>query len=302
MTTPISRVLVLGHEGFIGRRVWAAFAECSPEAKLVGRSHPAFDLTDRADAAKLVELVDEETAVVVLSGIKRQLGDTLDIFEKNMAMVVNLCRVLEKRPAARVVYFSSAAVYGEEIYNLSITEETPVRPSTNYGIAKYACERLLDKVAQQSGQGSLVVLRPPVVYGPGDVTRTYGPSGFAHAAAAGEKVVLWGDGSELREFVFVDDVSEVVRRLTFGDFDGVVNLVTGTSRSFREVLDIAVGLAPDPFEVDHRARTKDKVDHVFTGGLCARLVAGFEFTSLEEGMARTFEAEREGALVAGKRA
>jgi UDP-glucose 4-epimerase len=299
MTMPISRVLLLGHEGFIGRRVWAAFAECPPEVELLGRSHPAFDLTERADAGKLVDLVDEETAVVVLSGIKRQLGDTLDIFEKNMAMVVNLCRVLEERPAARVVYLSSSAVYGEEIHNVSITEETPVRPSTNYGIAKYACERLLDKVVHRSGQGSLVVLRPPVVYGPGDAKRTYGPSAFAHAAATGEKVILWGDGSELREFVFVDDVAEVVRRLSFSDFHGVVNLVTGTSYSFREALDIALLLAPEPFGVDQRPRTRDKVDHVFTGGLCASLVPDFEFTSLEEGTRRTFEAEREAALAAG---
>lgn len=298
MTEKVSRVIVLGHEGFIGTRVFAAFAERSPDVELVGRSLPDLDLTDADSAFGIGTLLGGSAALVVLSGIKRQFGDSLDIFEKNMAMAVNLCRVIGEHPVGRIVYFSSAAVYGEDIDDEAISEATPVAPSSNYGIAKYASERLLEK-AVHAGGGSLTVLRPPVVYGPGDVTRTYGPAGFAHAAATGQKVVLWGDGSERREFVFVDDVAEVVRGLTFTDHDGAVNVVTGTSHSFREVVDTALSLGP--FEVEERPRSKDKVDHGFDDGLLRSLVPGFESTSLGEGMRLTFEAERRHAAKDGSR-
>jgi len=77
-------------------------------------------------------LFDDGTAVIMCAAIKRQLGDDLDTFSRNVAMAVNLCRVLEKRPVARFMFFSSAAVYGEEITSLQITRKPPFNqlPST----------------------------------------------------------------------------------------------------------------------------------------------------------------------------
>ena len=79
------------------------------------------------------------------SFIKKQYGDNIDLFKKNMAMIMNLCRVIEERPIKRFIYFSSVEVYGDDIENTDITELTPVNPSTYYGVAKYAGEKLFKK-------------------------------------------------------------------------------------------------------------------------------------------------------------
>ena len=80
--------------------------------------------------------------------------------------------------------------------------------------------------------------------------------------------------------------------MTVGQTSGVLNVVSGQSRSFVDALQIVTGLVGSPPEVSSRARSKAKVDHGFdTARLCAA-VPGFTFTTLEEGLRRTLAAER----------
>ncbi|UCD15397.1 MAG: NAD(P)-dependent oxidoreductase, partial [Candidatus Omnitrophota bacterium] len=192
----IKRILILGHSGFIGSHLMRNFCDKEPQIELIGKSIPEIDLTKLEDVKSLSPFFDMETVVIMCAAIKRQFGDNLDTFSQNLAMVTNLCRILEQRLAKRFIFFSSAAVYGEDISNTNITEDTPVCPTSFYGMAKYICERLLIKNFNQSSKGSLFILRPPLIYGPGDMGSTYGPAGFIKAALNNEKITLWGDGLE----------------------------------------------------------------------------------------------------------
>jgi len=285
----IKRVLILGHSGFIGGHLVRRLREQLPDKEIVGEALPAIDLTRGEDAEKLTPLFDDGTAVIMCAAIKRQLGDDLDTFSRNVAMAVNLCRIIEKRPVARFVFFSSAAVYGEEITSLQITEETAVQPTSFYGAAKFACECLFRKIIRPPA--SLVILRPALIYGPGD-QGGYGPSGFVKTAVKGGPITLWGDGTELREFVFIEDVTRLVHQLVFHEFDGVLNIVAGKSHSFKEALDAVSQLVPTRHEVVSRPRTKPKADHAFDTARLKQLFPDFTFTGLEEGIGWTVEFER----------
>ena len=175
----IERILLLGHSGFIGRHLERFFRKSVPVADVVGRSAPEIDLTRPGDAESLAAYLGMRTAVIVCAGIKRQLGDSLDTFSQNVAMAVNLCRVLQRCPVRRCVFFSSAAVYGEEVQNVRISETTPVHPTSLYAAAKFVSECLFRKVFDSESHDALVILRPPVIYGPGDTGNGYGPTGFA---------------------------------------------------------------------------------------------------------------------------
>lgn len=287
----IRRVVILGHSGFIGDHLLKYFRSQSPEIKTAGFSAPALNLTKKEEVAGLADLFDLETTVIMCSGIKKQLGDNLEIFLKNLKMVVNLCDLLQDHPVQRFVYFSSADVYGEDTHNTGIREKTPLNPTSFYGTAKYASERLLQKVIGSHKGSSLLILRPPLVYGPGDRSRGYGPSGFVWAALHREKILLWGDGSERREFIFVEDLVKAVHGLTLHNYSGVVNVAGGKSYSFKDVLRIISRLSPFELQVSSRPRTREKVDCGFSNGLLVELLPGICFTSLEEGIRRTFEAE-----------
>jgi UDP-glucose 4-epimerase len=287
----IRRVLILGHTGFIGGHLERFLRIQWPELEVVGWSFPAIDLTTETGMSSLSGLFDLKTAVIVCAGVKRQLGDNLDTFSQNMKIAINLCRRLQEQSVRCLVFFSSAAVYGEEIHNTAITEETPIQPTSYYGLAKYVSECLLRKAVAQPGPGSLLILRPTLVYGPGDVSGGYGPSGFVRAALAGQPITLWGDGSEQREFIFVEDLVRIVCRLALHDYDGVLNIATGHSYSFKDVLEIISRLVQGKMQVNSRPRTKNKVDHGFNNTSLTNLLPDFVFTSLEEGICRTFIAE-----------
>lgn len=132
----IKRIILLGHSGFIGSHLEQDLTKyCSSE--IIGKSLPDIDLSDLTSASQLLELFDENTALVLMAAVKRQFGDTLEAFNKNMAIVENICHLIEKSPVKQVIFMSSAAVYGEETHNLNISELTPVNPTSFYGIAKY---------------------------------------------------------------------------------------------------------------------------------------------------------------------
>ena len=287
----IRRVLILGDSGFMGSRLRQFFNEKSPDVEVVGRSKDSIDLTKEDQANRLAGLLDTDTAIVMCAAIKKQLGDSLEIFSQNLDMAINVSRLVEQHPVRRVVLFSSAEVYGEDIDGTSVTEQAPVRPTSYYGAAKHVTECLLRKAVENRRNSSLLVLRPPLVYGPGDMSRGYGPSGFIWAALNGQEITFWGDGEELREFVYLDDLARIVHELTFSEYDGVINVATGRSHTFKEVLDIVARLAPGELQVNSRPRTRAKIDVGFSNGLLSELSPNLEFTGLEEGIRRTLEAE-----------
>ena len=286
MSVPaFSRIVLLGQTGYIGSRLEAAFAAAAPGIPVIGRSAPSLDLTRTASGAALEALLDPDAALVVCAAIKKQLGDTPEIFEQNLAIVLNVCRAAAARPVRRILFFSSAAVYGEDVQHGIIDESTAVQPTSFYGIGKFAAERLLLRMAGQHGT-SLLILRPALVYGPGEPAYYYGPSGFLTRALSNSPITLWGDGEELREFLFVDDVVALTAQLLPGDARGVLNVVSGTSYTYAQALDAVARVTGRPPAVTSRPRTKDKVDHRFDPSRLLAECPGFAFTSMEEGLRR----------------
>ncbi len=285
----IRRVVVFGHSGFIGRHLEKAFEALCPEIEIIRKSLPTFDLTKREDVKELSHVFNLETAVIMAAAIKRQFGDTIEVFEKNLSMTSHLCQVLENHPVGHFIFFSSSAVYGEDIHDTHITEETRVCPTSYYGIVKYTAERMYTKTISRQKETSLVILRPPLIYGPGDLGKTYGPAGFIQAAVHKEPIVLWGDGTELREFIFVDDIVRIVGSLLSNDFHGIINIASGKSYTFQDALKI-IARYVENLDIVSKPRTKDKIDNAFDNKRFRQWMPGFQFTSLEEGIRKTFNA------------
>ena len=81
--------------------------------------------------------------------------------------------------------------------------------------------------------------RDPVVYGVDDPHNGYGPNRFRRLAAAGSEIVLFGEGEERRDHVYVEDVADLVRLIVLHRSAGIVNAVSGDVVSFRELAEFA---------------------------------------------------------------
>ncbi len=280
-----SKIVILGHSGFIGSHLEQLLSKSS-NWDVIGRSLPDVDITNQDHVSQLIPFFLPDTTLVLAAAVKRQFGDTIEALRQNMLIIENICRLLETYPVRRVIFMSSAAVYGEETENTDISELTPVNPTSYYGINKYTGERLLRKACAENQQTSLVCLRPPLVYGPNDQGRTYGPSGFATAALDGVPITLWGDGAELREFIYIEDLCRVIEFFADNEFEGELNVVSGISYCFADVVTILKGKLPN-IEVKTRSRSKQKANNAFNAQKIKSLLPiNFRFTTLEDGVAR----------------
>jgi len=282
-------ILLVGNTGFIGQTLYEHLDQ-RYSSHLTAVSTKEVDLTKPSSHIILAEYMKPATVVIMCAGVKKQVGDTLETFEANTTIIGSFCRALTISRPKRVIYFSSASVYGEDVVRTDrISENTVAVPRTYYGAAKQMAEWLIGKSCAESNT-QLVSLRPPLVYGYRDSSKGYGPTGFLHGAIEKGEITLWGDGSELREFIYVDDLGVIVDKLLTRDVSGPINVVSGMSYSYRDVLDCMNKRLDLVFEVNSKARSKAKVDHNFSGTLIRDVVGGFEFTSLEMGMKLTLEA------------
>jgi UDP-glucose 4-epimerase len=289
MDRQFKRIIVFGHTGFIGQNLFNYFKAKCEGIEILGFSSSDVDLTQKGEVERLSDLFNYDAAIILCSALKRQLGDNLDFFSTNMLMVENICSLLEERPVGRFVYYSSGAVYGEDVQHGKITEETPVQPTSFYGIGKFTAERLFWKTIAPKENSSLIILRPPTIYGPGDRGFPYGPSGFTHAAVTNKQITIWGDGTELREFIYIDDVVEITYRLVFSSFEGVLNVTSGKSYSFVDVLDSLGEHTVRPLDIVSRPRSKQKVDNIFVNDRLTGQFPDFTFTDLKVGIKRLHE-------------
>lgn len=280
-----SKVVILGHTGFIGAALTAALRRRGP-VPVVGFSSADLDLTRRDGLATLAEVAGPD-AVWIMAAATHRRDDALETYERNAAMLANVADFLAERPAGRCVYFSSASVYGDAETNLSIDEDTAVAPTSRYGAAKAEGEAFLRRAAESTGM-SLVILRPCRVYGPGDGRAAYGPTRFIQSVLEKGSVEIYGDGRELRDHVFIGDVARLTRRFVFGDLCGVYNVASGSSHSYREMLDVLRGVIPIPFEVSSVPRTRPRIDQRFNVARLRRDVPDLRFTPLDRGLRETY--------------
>ena len=139
------------------------------------------------------------------------------------AVVAEACR---RVGVEKVVYASSAAVYGEPKY-LPIDEGHPTEPLSPYGLSKLVGELVLRQYARNYGL-KVTVLRLFNVYGSGQNPAYAGViSRFIERAIAGKPLIIYGDGLQTRDFVHVGDVVEAFYKAIVGNVTGVFNIASG---------------------------------------------------------------------------
>lgn len=220
MADAVSRVVVLGGTGFIGRHVRAALEGGGHE--VCSLSSRDVDLAQAGSAARLAAYVAPATTVVMCSGITSMRGNTPATYRANRAMAMHLVRALRGRPLRSVVFLSSTFVYGRRGRPQPIDEDEPTAPDCPYSRAKLASERLLCRLLE----APLTVLRLPGVYGPGDDGRSV-VSALAARAVRGEAAELVGGGRQLRDYVHVEDVARLIVGVVEVPFRGVLNATSG---------------------------------------------------------------------------
>jgi UDP-glucose 4-epimerase len=278
----MSRVVLLGHTGFIGKPL---LERLQPDVQ--GFSSKTLDLRDPAALAALDGAADASTTLIVTSALTPDKGATIDTLSQNFAIAANLGSYLEQHPVGRCVYLSSDAVY--PMLDEPVTESSQVEPSNFYALAKYTAEQVLQHAASRAGF-PLLVLRPTGVYGPGDTHNSYGPNRFVRSVVHERTVRLFGEGEERRDHLFLDDLVRIVAHVASADVTGVLNVASGDSRSFMSVVDELREVVPYAFAVETAPRRTPITHRDFDLARLHQAMPEFRFTPFREGLRRTVEA------------
>jgi UDP-glucose 4-epimerase len=251
------QVLVTGAAGFVGRYVVRELLAHGLTCVTMERS--ACDLADAGAVRSFCAGRSWQAVVHLAARIPGTGGDELEpMIRDNMVATDN---VLGSTPgAAQFVHVSTLDVYGRPTA-LPMDETSPTEPVTAYGITKLAAEKL---VQARRGAAGLphCILRLSQVYGPGEPPIKLIPR-TVERLARGEPPVIFGDGSDLRDWIHVRDVALAVAAAIARRATGIVNVATGRSRSVLDVIRaIAIG-SGRPLEPRFLPRPSPRVDFRF---------------------------------------
>ncbi|HEX4994108.1 MAG TPA: NAD(P)-dependent oxidoreductase, partial [Methylomirabilota bacterium] len=234
-----ARVVLLGASGHIGRALTARLGR--EGIPVIPHTSKTLDLTRFEALGALDGALGPDTALVFASALTPDRGQTPETFLANVAMAANLAKYLPGHAPGLCVYVSSDAVYGFDVN--PVTESTPVSPGGYYALGKYSGERVMEYAARAGGF-PLLTLRVTGVYGPGDPHGGYGPNAFARTLARDRGLRIFGQGEEERDHLYVDDVAGILAGLIRARATGLLNVATGESRSFADVVKVIRRLAP----------------------------------------------------------
>jgi len=252
------------------------------------RTQKAFSLTDRAIAdADLPRLLDGVTHVFHLAaqaGVRKSWGSDFRVYTvNNVDATQTLLEACIRRPMERFVYASTSSIYGDNV-PLPMKEDALPQPVSPYGVTKLAGEQLCH-LYHVNYHVPTVALRYFTVYGPRQ-RPDMGFRLFLSAAMRGEPVRQYGDGTQTRDFTFVDDVvSATVSAGSRGTPGAVYNIGGGSRIDLLEVFAVVERVVGRPLRIDrHDAQPGDMRD-TFADTARARTELGFApTTTLEQGL------------------
>ena len=291
----VRRVVVTGGGGFIGTHVTNRLRLTGIEVIALDRSGESPDLvrTDIRDRRGLESVLQQGDAVIHLANTSNpttsELHRVRDV-EENLVGTLRLMDACVERGVDKFVLASSGGtVYG-------IPQMTPIpethstNPISSHGAMKLAIEKYVQVYGAQS-RLRYVILRCANAYGPGQ-TGVQGQGIIGRAivtALRDETLEIWGDGTVVRDFVYVEDVAEAFLLATTVEARGVINIGSGGGTSVNEIIDLVGRVTGRPLRVRYTpSRQFDVPANVLDITEAATMLHWKPVTPLEDGIERCY--------------
>jgi len=306
-------ILVTGGAGFIGSHVVDHLADAGHAVIVLDDlSTGKLSNLSRHDGSERVRLVEADVAeglmaplaeatsalgavtrVVHLAAqvsVVRSLAQPLLDLRTNQRGTVQVLELARTSGAKKVVFASSAAVYGD-VEEVPTPESAPTRPLSPYGVDKLGSEHWLEAYAA-THEVPTTPLRFFNVYGPRQDPKspyTGVISIFLDRAAAGLPLTIFGDGEQTRDFVYVGDVARaIVAALMKDEATGPINVGTGRTTTVNELAEAAREVTGSESEIRHADPRAGEIRH--SCAIVKRLEENLGIvarTPLREGLAAT---------------
>jgi UDP-glucose 4-epimerase len=292
------RALVTGGAGFIGSHIAAKLAdewevtvydnlstghrENVPEAARFVQG----DICDPESLSSACREVDVIFHLAAQISVPESMNDPLKTVRINTIGTLNVLKAAAKRGVRRVIFSSSAAVYGDNPVNPKCETMLPA-PKSPYAVTKLDGEHY-GKIWREANGLQAISLRYFNVYGPRqDPNSPYAAAipSFIKRAVRNEELWIFGDGNQTRDFTYVDDVASAnLRAATWEGSEGrdwVYNVACGKSTSINDLARLIIAAAGSKSKVVYKPQRQGDIQHSLADTTAIRQFG------LDEGLRRT---------------
>lgn len=251
------RVLIVGAGGFIGTNLVRSLSSVNNEVRAISRSflderpienvvRIKADLSDAVLVREHCEWADYVVYLVTESTPATASTNVVGSAEKDIIEALKFFELCVEMRIKKLIYMSSGGTVYGDTKQIPTPESTVLDPRNAYAVAKVAVENYL-AIYHQLHDLDYIILRVSNPYGPYQyATKKQGViGGFVGLACKSEPVSLWGDGSIIRDYLYIDDLCEaIVKAIEYSGDHRVFNIASGIGHSLNEVLDLirATGL------------------------------------------------------------
>ena len=273
----MEKILVTGGAGFIGSHVVEKLLEKGYKVAVLDNLSTGkkdnikgcevefyyCDITDVLHLFQVVEtfqpdyIIHLAAQVSVSDSVKNITHDSM----VNIQGSVNVIEAAKKYNVKRIVFSSTAAVYGNPEY-LPIDTDHKTEPTSPYGLAKYTVEKYLQLAYELYGL-DYTILRYSNVYGPRQDSKGEGGvvAIFADKLSNQERPVIYGDGNQTRDFVYVEDVAEANVLSIKNNRNGIYNVSTCERISINDLLNAMIKVTDDLTKPIYKENRKGDIKH-----------------------------------------
>ena len=290
----MAKTVVFGGTGLVGSHLKADLKPTRDEV----------DLRDIDSIRKFFAHHEFDTIVNCagnVGGLGKNLENNLEMFISNMEINMNLFKVMMEHPGKinKTIVFLSTCIFPDDV-EYPLTEDKlhlgpPHNSNSGYAYAKRMTQVMADLMNEAGEYGKIITVIPTNLYGPHDnFSKTQGhviPSLIykAHESRlSGIPFMVWGDGSPLREFLYVEDVVEIIQ-IIIEKYESTKPLILshGEESSIGEAVQCIMnhtGIWDVMFDVEKPNGQNRKPSDPSS---LMKVIGDFKFTSLDEGIKKT---------------
>ncbi len=294
-------VLVLGGNGFIGTNLCKAlvcngfetfsFDRVLPQYRIKDVYYIEGDFFNDESLKKAVDGMDVIFHAISTINPGNSNTEYMRGYSKDFLQSVKLCELVRDKEQKLIFLSSGGTVYGVQSVQ-PIKEDALPHPINHYGNIKLCIENTMLSFAYQNGM-DIAIARISNPYGPGQDSQK--GVGFIDSAIknslAGNKIVVYGDGNTIRDYIYIDDVCKALVSLVEYNFieedSPIVNISTGIGVSNNEIIEI-VKRINGSIKVDYIESRSVDLKQVILDNSKIKSIVTDDFLSLEKGIEKYY--------------
>ena len=215
-----------------------------------------------ADLEEILKGKDYVFHLAALASVPGSVAEPLEYNQNNIDASVKLFIACKNNKIKKVIFSSSSAVYGENP-NMPLKESENFMPCSPYAAQKASCELYLKSFYESYGL-NYVALRYFNVFGPRqDENSPYAAviPKFISAILNGESPVIYGDGEQSRDFIYVKEIAKANIKSAKSDYNGVINVALGKSMTINRLFEIISDVLESDIEVKYLEERPGDIKH-----------------------------------------